>query len=93
MKRVAERVQSQENDNNNDLYNCLSVILSSTPTDMEEKIVSIDKLEQGLLEQDSDLSILDERFRQQYQCRIEEILQPLVDSYTHAGTSKLVLKL
>jgi len=87
LKRVAERGQSGEEEEDGDHLNkCLSVILSSTPTDMEETIQSINDLEQSLLQQDPDLYTLDERFRKEYQCRTENIPQPLANSYAHAGT-------
>jgi proline iminopeptidase len=81
LKRVAERRAAGNNDNNNGDDNdegCLSVILSSTPTDVQqverEAEYLITKLDSPTL------------FRETHQCRTSEIPQPLVDAYARAGT-------
>jgi L-proline amide hydrolase len=81
LKRVAEKKNSGD-----DQPECLSVILSSTPSNVEQVEASANILMDNLLVEDDDMSSLPERFRLQNQCRIPEKPQSLVDAYSHAGT-------
>jgi len=91
MKRVAER-HSKEKDHESSgnqsepEHKCLSVILSSSPTNVTQVEIVANDLINSLLEEDNDTSTLAERFRRQNQCRTVEKPQPLVDAYAHAGT-------
>jgi len=80
LKRIAERKK------NDDEYKCLSVILSSSPPNVEQVEQTANKLIEKLLEEDDDQNTLAERFRENNQCRIKEKPQPLVNAYDHAGT-------
>lgn len=79
LKRLAERrgTDSGKNDDGDD-GGCLSVILSSTPTNVEQVEREANRL---ISELDSDTL-----FRETHQCRTPEMPQPLVDAYAHAGT-------
>lgn len=81
LKRKAEQKQNDDDD-----YECLSVILSSSPPNVEQVETAANELIESLLEEDDDSSTLAERFRKNNQCRIEEKPQPLIDAYNHAGT-------
>jgi pimeloyl-ACP methyl ester carboxylesterase len=98
-KRVAER--KGENNNNEDEYRCLSVILSSTPTSVSFVESEVHRLLDDLQtdhegntlsneEQEQmteeDTKALWERFRLQHQVQTPEMPLPLVDAYAHAGT-------
>ena len=78
LKRCAER---DDGDNNNDNdEGCLSVILSSTPSDVEQ----LEKIALGLIEDLGDPELL----RKTHQCRTgDEMPEPLVDAYAAAGTT------
>ncbi len=86
MKRVAERVQVVVEDKDHDSYECLSVILSSSPPNVKQVEESANKLLTELIEEDDDQSTLAERFRMNNQCRTSDKPQALVDAYSHAGT-------
>jgi proline iminopeptidase len=73
LKRCAERQKSTI-----DQQGCLSVILSSTPTDVR-------KVEQEAARMIEQLA-KPELFRETHQCRTPEMPQPLVDAYANAGT-------
>jgi proline iminopeptidase len=82
LKRQAERNQDD---------GCLSVILSSTPTNVAQVEEEASRLVAKLTEQhesdDDDVVPLEQRFRLAHQCRTTpEKSQPLVDAYAHAGT-------
>ena len=79
IKRISER-------NGNDDPECLSVILSSSPTNVAQVEDRANQLINDLLEEDDDTSTISERFRRQNQCRTDEKPQLLVDAYAHAGT-------
>lgn len=64
LKRISDR---QHDDNNGDRPECLSVILSSAPTIVEQVEASANSLINKLLEEDDDTSSLAERFRLQNQ--------------------------
>lgn len=79
MKRLAER--QKDND-----VECLSAILSSTPTSIKLVQDEVDRLLSNLADgnmDDKDLAIV---FRKEHQCRTEEMPRPLADAYEHAGT-------
>jgi pimeloyl-ACP methyl ester carboxylesterase len=73
LKRCAERGKT-----NNDEEGCLSVVLSSSPTNVRQ----VEEEAQRLVEQLSS----PELFRETHQCRTVEMPQPLADAYTAAGT-------
>mmetsp|Transcript_16960 Transcript_16960/g.20713 ORF Transcript_16960/g.20713 Transcript_16960/m.20713 type:complete len:391 (-) Transcript_16960:94-1266(-) len=80
LKRVAE------DDDDDHKPECLSVILSSSPTNVKQVEESANSIIGNLLEEDDDTSTLAERFRLAAQCRVTEKPQPLVDAYENAGT-------
>ncbi len=86
IKRISEREQDPENNENKFECECLSVILSSSPTNVTQVEARANQLIDALLEEDNDMSTIAERFRIQNQCRTNEKPQPLVDAYEHAGT-------
>eukprot|EP00587_Corethron_hystrix_P000685 CAMPEP_0113303220 /NCGR_PEP_ID=MMETSP0010_2-20120614/3729_1 /TAXON_ID=216773 ORGANISM="Corethron hystrix, Strain 308" /NCGR_SAMPLE_ID=MMETSP0010_2 /ASSEMBLY_ACC=CAM_ASM_000155 /LENGTH=372 /DNA_ID=CAMNT_0000157185 /DNA_START=83 /DNA_END=1201 /DNA_ORIENTATION=+ /assembly_acc=CAM_ASM_000155 len=88
-KRVAERRGSRPSDDANDdngAPQCLSVILSSAPTDVKMVEQEADKIVAKLMEEDDDKSTLAERFRLKCQCRVDSYPEPLKAAYDRAGT-------
>lgn len=83
LKRIAER------DEDNINVECLSVILSSTPTDVDQVEAVASNLISNLIEQEDlaneDESTIMERFRLKHQCQTIEKPKYLMDSYDHAG--------
>jgi len=79
LKRIAEQEEKDE-------YECLSVILSSSPPNVEKVEQTANKLIEKLVEEDDDQTTLAERFRVNNQCRMKDKPQSLVDAYNHAGT-------
>ena len=67
-----------DDDNNNNGGGCLSVVLSSTPTNVKQVEEEAQKLIDGLDSPDL--------FRETHQCRTPDMPQPLVDAYAAAGT-------
>jgi len=80
LKRVAERADTEE------AYECLSVVLSSTPTSVALVETEANRLVALLKDEDNDESTLLERFRRRHQCQTDEMPKPLSDAYAHAGT-------
>ena len=80
MKRVAEKMKISDDD-----PECLSVILSSSPCDVEQVESVADSLISDLLKIDDDSSTVMERFRTKHQCQTEEMPKPLSDAYERAG--------
>jgi len=80
LKRISE------GKSNYDDSKCLSVILSSTPTNVSQVETTASQLISSLKDEDDDESTLTERFRVEYQCRTLEKPKPLLDAYNHAGT-------
>ena len=83
LKRVAKRETTSENHGESD--QCLSVILSSSPSSIP--IVERDSrnLLDALLEQDDDKSTLANRFHKKYKCRSNTIPSHLADAYANQG--------
>ena len=77
LKRCAERGPT----NSNDEEGCLSVILSSSPTNVRQ----VEEEAQRLVEQLS-TNNSPELFRETHQCGTVEMPQPLADAYVAAGT-------
>lgn len=75
-----------DNHNHDPPFECLSVVLSSSPCNVKQVEDHAKELMDGLLQEDDDVSTLAERFRLQNQCRIKDKPQPLIDAYNHAGT-------
>jgi len=80
LKRVAER-----NDGDTDAPRCLSVILSSSPCDVEQVESVAGSLIGKLMADDDDKSTIMERFRMRHQCQSEEKPKAIKDAYEHAG--------
>jgi proline iminopeptidase len=77
LKRVAER-QSDGTFNDDDDEGCLSVVLSSTPTNVQ----LVEREAEELMSKMESPSL----FRETHQCRTPDLPQPLIDAYAHAGT-------
>jgi proline iminopeptidase len=87
LKRIVERnIGSDGDTDDRDQPECLSVILSSSPTNVEQVENSANTLIENLLSEDDDKTTIAERFRQQNQCRTVDKPQSLIDAYNHAGT-------
>ena len=91
IKRMSEKYATgddvlDKNGEENPPFECLSVVLSSSPCNVKQVENHAKELMDGLLQDDDDVSTLAERFRLQNQCRIKEKPQPLIDAYNHAGT-------
>jgi len=84
IKRIAEGRSSQKL-NWDDEYKCLSVILSSTPSNVRQVEKVANDLISNLLAEDPDETTIMERFRVNHQCRTDEMPQPLKDAYDQAG--------
>lgn len=80
LKRLAEKSDESRNESE-----CLSVILSSGPSDVDQVEGVAGDLISKLMEEDSDESTIMERFRKRHQCQTENKPQPLIDAYDHAG--------
>jgi len=78
LKRLAER--RDEN------VECLSAILSSTPTSVKLVEEEANRLLSNLSEEGSSEEEIAEAFLKEHQCRTTEMPQPLLDAYAHAGT-------
>lgn len=78
MKRLAE--------NGQDNVECLSAILSSTPTCISQVEQEADRLLSTLSTDGMNDENLAEAFQREHQCRTETMPQPLVDAYANAGT-------
>ena len=76
LKRCAE--QGNDSNNEDDDEGCLSVILSSTPTNVRQ----VEEEAQRLIEALPD----PELFRETHQCRTPEMPEPLANAYASAGT-------
>jgi proline iminopeptidase len=77
LKRQAERKTNDED-------GCLSVVLSSTPTNVKQVQMEANRLVAALeVAENGDVA---EAFRLAHQCRTPEKPQPLVDAYAKAGT-------
>lgn len=79
IKRISER------GDDHDEPKCLSVILSSSPCDVDQVESVAGDLIAKLMENDPDESTIMERFRLNHTCQIAEKPQALVDAYEHAG--------
>ena len=77
LKRLAER------GSNDSGIECLSAVLSSTPTNVKLVEEEASRLISNLSVSDDQVA---ESFRREHQCRTPEMPQPLVDAYAHAGT-------
>ena len=80
LKRLSER-----KDGDDGAPKCLSVILSSSPCNVEQVESVAGDLISKLIEEDPDQSTIMERFRLNHQCQTDEKPQPLIDAYEHAG--------
>mmetsp|Transcript_15839 Transcript_15839/g.24653 ORF Transcript_15839/g.24653 Transcript_15839/m.24653 type:complete len:344 (-) Transcript_15839:81-1112(-) len=83
LKRVAERNNKIEGEG------CLSVILSSTPTNVklvEEEAHRLHSQIKNENPEEEDESVVAEAFRQEHQCRTPEMPLPLQEAYQNAGT-------
>jgi len=86
MKRVAEK---GSNDDESGASECLSAILSSAPSNVDQMEAAWDDLTANLLEEDPDESTIMDRFLAKHACR--EIAtngkkpQPLADAYEKVG--------
>jgi len=80
LKRIAERNVDDNGDSR-----CLSVILSSSPCDVEQVETVAESLIGELMAKDDDASTIMERFRISHQCQSEERPKALSDAYAHAG--------
>jgi len=85
-KRVAEREGSRPSGNGSSAPKCLSIILSSTPTEVKMVEQDVNEILARLREEDDDESTLAERFRLECQCRIASYPEPLKAAYGHAGS-------
>jgi pimeloyl-ACP methyl ester carboxylesterase len=66
-------------------YKVLSMILSSTPTDVKRVEGEAQRLIDTLLKVDNDETKVGERFRLAHTCQTPEMPQPLINAYAHAG--------
>jgi|AntRauTorckE5430_2_1112549.scaffolds.fasta_scaffold01503_3 proline-specific peptidase len=80
LKRVAERKSSD-----NFAPKCLSVVLSSSPCDVDQVESVAESLIGKLMADDDDVSTIMERFRMRHQCQGEEKPKAIKDAYDHAG--------
>lgn len=80
MKRLAENSQQYAD------LECLSAILSSTPTSIRKVEQETDRLLSNLSTDNISKEEPTEAFRREHQCRTEKMPQPLVDAYEQAGT-------
>ena len=83
LKRIANR----RGENSIDSSQCLSAVISSSPTSVKKVEEEAGRLLNILKDEDSDESTLGERFRIRHQCNTPEMPKPLVDAYNHAGTT------
>jgi proline iminopeptidase len=82
VKRLAERAS----DDSSGSVECLSVILSSTPTCVRLVEQEANRLMSALDDAGDETVSVAERFRLEHQCRTPEMPPSLADAYAHAGT-------